>query len=287
MELGQKIRQARQELGLSQRQLCDGKITRNMLSQIENGTARPSMDTLGYLASRLGKSVSYFLEDQAVVSPNLERMEQARHAFSRQETRKALELLRDFREPDGIFDWERQLLTFLCCLNETEDALSREQFPYARERLEQASMLSCAYITEAQKLQLQLLRQRAGLSVSPADLQWDALLLSQAALAQTPERAVQLLNACSDISSPDWQLAMGQALFAMEDYADAKDHFLCAQDAFPKESIPKLEICFRELGDYKSAYEYACLQRAKHILLQSQQTCDIVEPNINKRSESP
>ena len=43
MTLGEKIKQARQEAGLSQRQLCGDAITRNMLSQIENGSARPSM----------------------------------------------------------------------------------------------------------------------------------------------------------------------------------------------------------------------------------------------------
>ena len=35
MTLGEKIRQARLEAGLSQRQLCGGEVTRNMLSQIE------------------------------------------------------------------------------------------------------------------------------------------------------------------------------------------------------------------------------------------------------------
>ena len=39
MELGQKVKQARLELGLSQRQLCGDVITRNMLSKIENGEA--------------------------------------------------------------------------------------------------------------------------------------------------------------------------------------------------------------------------------------------------------
>ena len=63
MELGQRLRQARLEAGLSQRQLCGEVITRNMLSQIENGSARPSMETLRYLASRLGKPISFFLEE--------------------------------------------------------------------------------------------------------------------------------------------------------------------------------------------------------------------------------
>ena len=66
MELGEKLRQARMEAGLSQRQLCGGEITRNMLSLIENGSARPSMDTLKYLSHRLGKPVSFFLDDATV-----------------------------------------------------------------------------------------------------------------------------------------------------------------------------------------------------------------------------
>ena len=54
MELGEKLRQARMNAGLSQRQLCGEVITRNMLSLIEHGSAKPSMETLKLLADRLG-----------------------------------------------------------------------------------------------------------------------------------------------------------------------------------------------------------------------------------------
>ena len=53
MELGERLRQARINAGLSQRQLCGDEITRNMLSQIEHGTCNPSVSTLCYLAKRL------------------------------------------------------------------------------------------------------------------------------------------------------------------------------------------------------------------------------------------
>ena len=69
MTLGEKIKQARLEAGLSQRQLCGEEVTRNMLSQIENGAAMPSMGTLSYFARQLGKPVSYFLQEDAVCSP--------------------------------------------------------------------------------------------------------------------------------------------------------------------------------------------------------------------------
>ena len=34
-----------------------------------------------------------------------------------------------------------------------------------------------------------------------------------------------------------------------------------AETVYPEEAIPLLEICFRELGDYQKAYQYACKQR--------------------------
>lgn len=52
--LGQKIKNARLEMGLTQKELCGGDITRNMLSRIETGDAYPSLETLCCLASRLG-----------------------------------------------------------------------------------------------------------------------------------------------------------------------------------------------------------------------------------------
>ena len=82
MELGQRLRQARLEAGLSQRQLCGEEITRNMLSLIENGAAKPSMKTLRYLADQLGKPLSFFLDEAA---PEHDRILEAAHALDRAE----------------------------------------------------------------------------------------------------------------------------------------------------------------------------------------------------------
>lgn len=60
MQLGERIRARRCELGLTQAALCGEEITRNMLSQIEQGKATPSLKTLFYLAEHLGVPVVYF-----------------------------------------------------------------------------------------------------------------------------------------------------------------------------------------------------------------------------------
>ena len=113
MELGEKLRLARLEAGLSQRALCGDEITRNMLSRIENGTARPSMKTLGCLAARLGKPVSYFLEEDTVCSPNQEIMTAVRQLFDGKDYAGAMRALAQYRAPDEIYDRERQLLEIL------------------------------------------------------------------------------------------------------------------------------------------------------------------------------
>ena len=123
MDLGTRLRQARLEAGLSQRQLCGEVITRNMLSLIENGSAKPSMETLRYLASKLGKPMGYFLEEQAVTSPNRERIAQARHSMAEGEYRAALVLLEDWQGEDPVFDPERYFLEALCCIRQAELAL--------------------------------------------------------------------------------------------------------------------------------------------------------------------
>ena len=106
MELGEKLRQARLEAGLSQRQLCGEEITRNMLSLIENGSAKPSMKTLQYLAGRLGKTVSYFLEETAVISPNQEVMDSARALYDSGSFAEAWKVLEKYRSPDPVYDRE-------------------------------------------------------------------------------------------------------------------------------------------------------------------------------------
>ena len=106
MTLGEKILQARQASGLSQRQLCGEMITRNMLSQIEHGTASPSMDTLRYLAARLGKPVSYFLEEEDAALPNWPRIRRARLAYAREDGAGVLAALENYDAPDEIFDQE-------------------------------------------------------------------------------------------------------------------------------------------------------------------------------------
>ena len=161
MTLGEKIKQARLEAGLSQRQLCGEEITRNMLSQIENGSARPSMATLSYFASRLGKTVSYFLEEDAVLSPNQDVMASARAAVLAGNGQEAADILKDYKTPDPTFDEEYRLIYRLSTLQQASDVLAKGQSAYAAQLLEEMNSWEEGYCAEHLERQRLLLLAKA------------------------------------------------------------------------------------------------------------------------------
>lgn len=253
MDIGKKLRQARLDAGLSQRQLCGDVITRNMLSLIENGSARPSMDTLACLAERLEKPISFFLEETPALSSNASCMKKARVAYTNGEFANAEVFLREYKA-DGVQDDEFGLLNTLILLSLAENALDRPV--YAKELLVQASQQQTCYLTpELEQRRLLLLSQ---VSQEPVELPEDdrpLLCRAQNALkAGKAARCVALLEACEDQKSRHWNYLRAEAAFMLGDYAAAAEHY-------PKDCYAKLEACYRNLGDYKMAYEYACKQR--------------------------
>jgi tetratricopeptide (TPR) repeat protein len=63
LQIGERIRKARVDAGLSQAQLGAPHFTRAYVSAIELGKVRPAMKSLDFMAEKLGKSAAYFLED--------------------------------------------------------------------------------------------------------------------------------------------------------------------------------------------------------------------------------
>lgn len=270
MELGEKLFLARQEAGLSQRQLCEGIVTRNMLSQIEHGTAKPSMDTLRALSVRLGKPLSWFLEEDALSSPNQTAMEQARLAWQAQDHPALQTALAQYRSPDPVFDEEKNLLAVHSLLGLAQKALSGGMKPYARELLDQAHALGAHtlyYTPELERERLLLLaqaepRQRQDICAALPSLDKELLLRAEAALEKgDAPRALALLDAMEKRDAPQWQLLRGQAATEMGNYSEAAHFLHHAEDAFPRETARLLEVCYRELEDYKQAYFYACKQK--------------------------
>lgn len=263
MELGEKLRKARLDLGLSQRQLCGDHITRNMLSQIENGTARPSMATLQYLAAQLGKSVGFFLEEETP-SENQSLMAHARRAYRAGEWAEARLVLEGFRQPDEVFELEYRYLRVRTGLEASREAMAQGKTVYARQILEELTVSE--EFPGLQRQWMLLLGQltQTGLPELCAKLpsvEEELFLRARAALEEGNfDRGLCLLCAMEQ-QNPKWHLLRGRLLMGKKQYDQAAESLQKAEEAIPEQTIPLLEVCFRELGDFQKAYVYACKQR--------------------------
>ena len=263
MELGSRLKQARLDAGMSQRQLCGDVITRNMLSQIENGSAKPSMDTLRYLAERLGKPMGYFLEEQAITSPNQTVMTNARQHFP-EDPEQALEVLKQYREDDPLFDGEYHLLCALSAMELARQVLAQGRNAYAVTLLEQAAAHGALtpYYTEATERERVLLcfAARPELAQQLAALLPDPMpeILLRARAQTDPVKQSRILDA-APTQNGQWHLLRAQVYMTQGNYAKAVPHLEAAPKS--KAVYAQLELCCKELEDYKSAYYYALKAR--------------------------
>ncbi len=263
MDLGARLRQARLEKGLSQRQLCGEKLTRNMLSQIENGSAFPSLDTLQYLASRLEMPVGFFLGEETA-NPNLQLLQSAQALPAEQ----VLPLLHSW-QADPVLDDLRYLLEALSCLTLAEQALNDDRSLLCREYLEQAdgAIRRTRYCTAELTHRRLLLCHRAGMSptllaAALQSLDEELLLRAEAALEQgQTDRCLALLDSMEN-RPPSWFLLRGKCLMEAKDHAGAVSALQNATDAAPESAYTLLEQCYLALEDYKNAY-YCANRRRK------------------------
>ena len=89
----------------------------------------------------------------------------------------------------------------------------------------------------------------------------ELLLRAQVAL-ETGEfdRCGHLLLAVEAQEQPRWLLLCGRLDMAKGAWKKAAEQLTRIESDSP-EVIPLLEVCFREMGDYRRAYEYACRQK--------------------------
>lgn len=235
MTMGQRIRAARIDAGLSQRELAGEVITRNMLSSLEHDSASPSLATLRYLSDRLGRPIGYFLGEDG---PG-----EAVAAFRDGDWRRCLELL------TGA---EKEWLEPLALLREAEGAVKDDRVPYAKELLERLEGMASPLFGPECERKAAILRVVCGVS---ADIPEDGGLMAKAREAIANGRdAVRYLNAM-DERDEGWHHLMGECAFRAGDYAAAKEHYHRCEGSVGVRA--RLEICYRELGDYKMAYFYA------------------------------
>ena len=84
-------------------------------------------------------------------------------------------------------------------------------------------------------------------------------ILARAMQCGNSKRRLMILDSADDKTSSAWNLLQADALFEEKRYREAAEHYL--QIPQSQQIYERLEVCYRELGDFKQAYEYACKQR--------------------------
>ena len=166
--------------------------------------------------------------------------------------------------PDEVYARERESLLAETALELARQAAERNAFPLARQLLEEVPE---GNDPERNRKRLLLLGRLPGADLGEIvkqlpSLDEELLLRAEAALVQPDvERALALLEAVENRKDSKWRLLRGKILLLRKQYAEAAVCLKAAEEAFQEEAVPLLETCFRELGDYRSAYLYACRQR--------------------------
>ena len=288
MDIGSKVKQLRTEKLMTQSELAGTEITRNMLSRIENGAALPSLGTVVYLAKRLGVPAGYLLSEgeEEFIYNKISVMKNIRRAY----TDGDFELCRDiclsvFNE----FDNELELILTDCCLGVAESSMKQGKLHKARDFLDEA-------IVHSANTMFNTVTQRNGIAVmfellkkiSPAldsnetdtiiseDLFhpaiFDSILCKYITVIHNENKYDAFIDDISkkrnnSLSNEDQLFVLhlkARNLIRVNNHKAALE--LLYQVIDSEEVPPRLllylacsdmEICFREMNDYKGAYEFS------------------------------
>ena len=283
MTLGQKLRQTRLSKGLSQSQVAGSCVTRNMLSQIENDQASPSMRTLEHLARALDVSVGWLLSDEQTDAA-LDRMRKARALFREENYAGCLALFAQ----DAPGDDEMLLLCSVAAGRLAEQMLSDENYERTKNLAQQALDWNRKSLYENAQVQTQALDvlARCALWEKNADeavarykayyLEWQNTVRYHFTMArfqlqqehvQAAEREIWSIAELPEESRAEYLILRGRIAAKREQYENAALYYHQAEELplgrmLERELYQGLEVCCRELGDYQQAYLYASKQLA-------------------------
>ncbi|MFR5760986.1 MAG: helix-turn-helix domain-containing protein [Oscillospiraceae bacterium] len=147
-----EAQKARLDRGLTQAQVVGDRITRNMLSQLENDLASPSVGTLEYLASVLGVQAAWLLADEKEEEA-AGRTERLRACYRGGDWAGCLELAQDLQPDD-----EQALLLALAAAQCALHALEAERFAAAQQLARQALSWNKASLYGHAQVRLEMLR---------------------------------------------------------------------------------------------------------------------------------
>ena len=269
MTLGEKLRQLRQQRGLTQAEVAGEAITRNMLSLLEHDQAAASVKTLRYLSQRLGVPLSALMEEESQEEMSLEA---ARTCFLAGDDEGCLVALEGSALPLGE---EAKLLSCRSSLRLGWKALAAGRLDEAHTAWEQGRAMAAQaqYAGQAEQEEAARLALRLSLeqdrddealeaweaTLAPGERQRQRLLARYFLREERLREAAQALRR-SQGADGEWQMltglleaARGRHREAAESLRRALKQPLDVPDR--RRCLSQLEQSALALEDYRLAYE--------------------------------
>lgn len=266
--LGKKIKKIRKIRRLTQSALVGDKVTRNMLSRIENGAANPSLDTLEYLANGLGVSIAYLLseDDDLLFYEKKELISKIYKAYQAKNYSICIKMINSLSEKD----------------NELNYILSASYLEIGKKMVQQGSLISalkyldlCEKHCELTAIDTQHIEAQIPMYMSIAKNIQSPLLEFE------PQKYTNSLIDSVDFEffkylTLDFSYAFETSIYALHmeaknlmkerNYIEASKMLINASELSKKESYnafvifsiyTDLEYCYKQLYDYEKAYLYS------------------------------
>ena len=280
MNIGEKIKKIRLSKLMTQADLAGDRITRNMLSTIEHGSALPSLPTVMYIAERLNVPVGYLLceEEDEYFYRKMSNLPNIRRAFTQKDFAGCLVLLSSFGEES---DDELSLIRAECEYGMATDAIEKGRLRLASAALDRVlhAVAKTAYDTSCLRERVGVcFRYMAALSTTLVSDVLDAeeiegaralgdalveyIMAAEALERERPEAAEEYLRRYPDTVYAGRLSAL--LLMRKGEYLGAQVALeaLLARDELTfgillYEVFGDLEICYRQNDDYQRAYEFS------------------------------
>ena len=279
MNIGDKIKELRTSKMMTQAELAGDRITRNMLSNIERGTALPSLPTVLYLAARLQVPPGFLLAEgvDEFSYRKMNRIANIRAAYRSGDYKSCRSICR--QELDGTDD-EISLI-----LAECDAGIGEEEFTEGRlhsacrffdETLEYAdrTVYRTGYVRSVAGLYFRYMNDLSHTLYSEVTDETpdaesaegnpvcDYIRAYFAVSEGRREEADRYLATAGDgVYASHIRLCLMLEDGAYREALDELQRLLGAEQAVPPVLLyrfaAQMEVCCRETGDYKGAYESA------------------------------
>ena len=284
MNIGERIRELRISKLMTQADLAGDRITRNMLSCIENGSANPSLSTIVYIAGRLGVPAGFLLAEQGdeMAYRKMSNLSNIKKAYTTGDVQSCRSLcLSGCPEPDdeislllancdaeiAVEEFWRGRLRSSCRF--FDEALSyAEKTIYSTDAIEAEIRVYFRFMERiSHTLYSDLLDEEKTLSVKSNSIisqYLDALESLDNGDVTVAQILIEQLSQTSENSFFEAHL-QSKVLILQKNYKQAQKALLqlLQDDETPLNKIElytvlgDLEVCCRESEDYKNAYRYA------------------------------